>query len=138
MVGGVATITYWADDLAAAAGWSAELVAWAVLPAPRTRGAPGLCRVPHRRRPGRAGPGRPPLRPQGAAASPGGVITSWHVDAVAAALARLVSMGARVYQPSTAWGTRVRHGRGPRPVRERARHQVQPHYLAILQTPRRA
>jgi hypothetical protein len=26
MVGGVATITYWADDLAAAAGWSAELV----------------------------------------------------------------------------------------------------------------
>jgi predicted enzyme related to lactoylglutathione lyase len=37
--------------------------------------------------------------PEGAAAGPGGAVTYWHVDDVAAMLDKLMAMGATAYQP---------------------------------------
>jgi predicted enzyme related to lactoylglutathione lyase len=39
--------------------------------------------------------------PQGAAGDPGGVVMHWHVDDVPATFERLLSMGAKEYQPIT-------------------------------------
>jgi predicted enzyme related to lactoylglutathione lyase len=42
--------------------------------------------------------------PKGAVAGPGGAVMFWHVDDINAALDRLLSMGAKEYQPLTKWG----------------------------------
>ncbi len=39
--------------------------------------------------------------PKGAAAGPGGAVVFWHVDDVAATLEKVVSMGAKEYEPLT-------------------------------------
>jgi predicted enzyme related to lactoylglutathione lyase len=101
MMRGFATVNYWADDLEAAKEWYSELL--------------GI--DPYFERP----VGRPPAyvefrvgdyghelglidrryAPEGSATSPGGAVLYWHVDDVAAALERLLSMGAREYEPLT-------------------------------------
>ena len=140
MLRGFATINYWTDDLEAATRWYAELLGlqpYFQRPGPDGR----LAYVEFRIGDYQAELGLVDRRfaPQGAAASPGGVITSWHVDAVAAALARLVSRGARVYQPSTAWGDQgFVTAAVLDPFGNVLGIMYNPHYLAILQTPRRA
>jgi uncharacterized glyoxalase superfamily protein PhnB len=42
--------------------------------------------------------------PAGSAISPGGAVVYWHVDDVKATFERLLSMGAKEYQPLTARG----------------------------------
>ena len=99
MLRGLTTVNYWAYDLEAAKGWYSELL--------------GI--DPYFERPGyaefRLGDYQHELglidsryAPASSAPGPGGAVLYWHVDDVAAALERLVSMGAKEYQPLTQWG----------------------------------
>jgi predicted enzyme related to lactoylglutathione lyase len=105
MLRGLATVSFFADDLAAAKEWYSELL--------------GV--EPYFERPGIGQPAAyyefrigdyqaelglidrryaPPHKP----AAAGGAIIYWHVDDVQAALDRLLSMGATPYTPLTKWG----------------------------------
>jgi predicted enzyme related to lactoylglutathione lyase len=99
MLRGLTNVSFWADDVAAATRWYAELL--------------GI--EPYFERPEdgpseyvefRLGDHEDELglidrryAPPGMAAGPGGVVAYWHVDDVASALERLRSMGAKDYQP---------------------------------------
>jgi predicted enzyme related to lactoylglutathione lyase len=96
MLRGFATVNYWADDLEAAKEWYSELL--------------GI--DPYFERPGyyefRAGDYQHELglidaryAPHDPAVGPGSVIASWHVDNMTETLDRLLSMGAREYEPLT-------------------------------------
>lgn len=102
---GFATLTIWADDVAAAAAWYAEFL-----------GVP-----PYFERPGPEGrPAYVEFRlgdhedelgivdrryaPPGAADGPGGAIMHWHVDDLEATVERLLARGATPYEPITPRG----------------------------------
>jgi predicted enzyme related to lactoylglutathione lyase len=101
MLRGLATISYWADDVGAARAWYSDLL--------------GI--EPYFQRPDAENPAYVEFRlgddqdelgiidrryaPPGAAAAPGGVVAYWHVDDVAATLERFLAMGATEYQPLT-------------------------------------
>ena len=93
MLRGLATVSFWAADLAAAKKWYAELL--------------GV--DPYFERPGyaefRLGDYRHELglidsryAPDGPATGPAGAVVYWHVDDVTATLEKLLSMGAREHQ----------------------------------------
>ena len=104
MLRGLATLSYWADDLKAARTWYSEL----------------LGMTPYFERPDSENPGYIEFRlgdyqdelgiidrkyaPQEAAPGPGGVVVYWHVDDVAAMLEKLTAMGATIYEPLTPRG----------------------------------
>lgn len=104
MLRGLATISYWADDVRAARAWYAELL--------------GI--EPYFQRPDSEHPAYVEFRlgdyqhelgvidrayaPAGAEAVPGGVVAYWHVDDVTATLERLLAMGATVHEPLTPRG----------------------------------
>src|SRR5262245_12186132 len=128
MLRGFATISYWTDDLEAATRCYAELLGvqpYFERPGPDGRLAYAELRIgdyQHER-----GLVDRRFAPQGAAAEPGGVIAYWHVDDVAAAFERLLSMGRQgVPAGHPPRGPGVRDGCGGRPVRERAGNHVQP------------
>lgn len=105
MLRGMATVNYWADDLEAAKGWYAELLGIEPYFARPEEGPPAYVEF-------RVGDYQHELglidaryRPGGHGAEPAGAILHWHVDDVGAALARLLSMGAKEHQPVTEWGT---------------------------------
>jgi predicted enzyme related to lactoylglutathione lyase len=101
MLRGFATVSYWAADLVAAKKWYSELL--------------GI--EPYFERPDPEHPAYVEFRlgdyqhelglidskyaPKGAAAGPGGTVMYWHVDDVAAALEKVLAMGAKEYQPLT-------------------------------------
>lgn len=101
MLRGLTTVSFWADDVAAARQWYRELL--------------GV--EPYFQRPDADQPAYIEFRlgdyqhelgiidrsyaPPGAASTPGGVVVYWHVDDVPAALERLTAMGATIYQPLT-------------------------------------
>ncbi|MDF3018539.1 MAG: putative dioxygenase [Thermomicrobiales bacterium] len=101
MLRGLATISYWADDLKAARAWYSELLGIA----------------PYFERPDAENPAYIEFRlgdyqhelgiidrkfaPHGAVAAPSGVIAYWHVDDVVTTLERLKAMGAKEYEPLT-------------------------------------
>lgn len=101
MLRGMATVSYWADDPRAASAWYSELL--------------GI--EPYFLRPDAGNPAYVEFRlgdyqaelgiidrayaPDNASAGPGGAVLYWHVDDVAAALERVLAMGATVYQPLT-------------------------------------
>lgn len=102
MLRGMATVSYWADDVQAARAWYAELL--------------GI--EPYFQRPDAEHPAYVEFRlgdtqdelgiidaryaAKGATGGPGGAVLYWHVDDVAAALARVIAMGATEYEPLTA------------------------------------
>ena len=99
MLRGFATVNYWAGDLEAAKEWYSELL--------------GI--EPYFERPGyyefRVGDYEHELglidsryAPEGSATDPGGAPLYWHVDEVAATLEKLLSMGAKEYEPLTRRG----------------------------------
>jgi predicted enzyme related to lactoylglutathione lyase len=104
MLRGFATINYWADDLEAARDWYAELLGIQPYFANPRQGPPAYVEF-------RVGDHQDELgiidrryAPPGAAGDPGGVIMYWHVDDVPATFERLLSMGAKEYQPVTRRG----------------------------------
>lgn len=105
MFRGFATISFYADDLAAAADWYAQLFGekpyYAFPPAPA---APAYVEF-------RIGDDQDELglinrryAPAGAATTPGGAVMHWHVDDLAGTVARLLELGATEYQPITHHG----------------------------------
>jgi len=102
---GFATINYWADDVAAAADWYADLLGvrpYFERPGPGGRPAYVEFRVgDHQAELGiidRA------YAPPEAASGPGGAVMHWHVDDLEGTVDRVLAMGARVYQPVTPRG----------------------------------
>lgn len=108
MLRGLATISFFADDVEAAGDWYAGLLG--ARPYFRVPGPDGravylefrvgdhqheLGLIDARFRPGAAG---------AAAGEPGGAVAYWHVDDLEGAVARLVSMGARVHEGITERG----------------------------------
>ena len=101
MLRGFATISYWADDVAAAKNWYAELLGIQPYFIRPEEGPPAYVEF-------RVGDYQDELgiidrryAPQGAAGDPGGAVMHWHVDDVPATFERLLSMGAKEYQPIT-------------------------------------
>jgi predicted enzyme related to lactoylglutathione lyase len=105
MFRGFATISCYADDLAAARDWYTELLDtppyFAFPPAPAP---PAYIEF-------RVGDDQDELgfidrryAPGGASDSPGGAVTYWHVDDLPATLERLLAMGATEYEPLTTRG----------------------------------
>lgn len=98
---GMATVSFWADDLKAARDWYTELL--------------GV--TPYFERPDAANPSYVEYRfgdlqhelgiidrrfaPKAAKSGPGGAVLFWHVEDVNAMLERLRSMGAKEYEPLT-------------------------------------
>jgi predicted enzyme related to lactoylglutathione lyase len=102
MFRGFATISFYADDLAAARDWYTELLGveayYAYPHAPET---PAYVEF-------RVGDDEDELgfidrryAPAGAGNAPGGAVMHWHVDDVRAAVQKLLDMGATEYDPIT-------------------------------------
>ncbi|GGP13525.1 VOC family protein [Nonomuraea glycinis] len=101
MLRGFATISYWADDMEAASRWYAELLEVEPYFVRPIVGPPAYVEF-------RIGDSQDELglidrryAPTGAASGPGGVVMYWHVDDVEATFQKLLSMGAKEYQPIT-------------------------------------
>ena len=101
MLRGFATISYWAEDVAAARDWYAELLGIEPYFVRPEQGPPAYVEF-------RVGDYQDELgiidrryAPPGTAGGPGGAVMHWHVDDVPATFDRLLSMGAREYQPIT-------------------------------------
>jgi predicted enzyme related to lactoylglutathione lyase len=105
MFRGFATISFYADDLAAARDWYTELLGIEPYYAfPHAPAAPAYLEF-------RVGDDEDELgfidrryAPAGAAKAPGGAVMYWHVDDLAATVERLIAMGATEYQPITHHG----------------------------------
>jgi predicted enzyme related to lactoylglutathione lyase len=105
MLRGFATINYWADDLEAARRWYAELLGvepYFERPGPDGRLAYAEFRIGDYQH--ELGVIDRRFAPPGLAAGPGGAVVYWHVDDVAATLARLVSLGAKPLEALTERG----------------------------------
>jgi len=101
---GMTTVSYYADDMAAARAWYSELL--------------GV--EPYFQRPDAENPGYMEFRigdyqhelgiidrkyaPKGSASGPGGAVLFWAVDNIEAALERVKLMGAKDYEPQTVRG----------------------------------
>ncbi|UYM06842.1 VOC family protein [Solicola gregarius] len=102
---GFATLNIWADDVPAAAAWYAEFLG--VEPYFERSGPEGAAVYVEFR----IGDYQSELgiidrrfAPAGASTEPGGAIMHWHVDDLGSAVERLLSMGAREYEPITPRG----------------------------------
>ena len=136
---GLTTVSFWAADLEAAKQWYTELL--------------GL--APYFERPGpggelayiefRLGDYQHELgiihssfAPKGATAGPGGAVIYWHVDDVAAVLAKVKALGATEYQPLTPRGAGFITASMLDPFGNILGLMYNPHYLEILATTRKA
>jgi predicted enzyme related to lactoylglutathione lyase len=102
---GFATISFRADDLAAAVAWYTKLLgveAYFQRPGPDGRPAYAEFRIGDYQ--AELGIIDRKYAPPGAATETGGAIMYWHVDDLNATVERLLSMGAKEYQPITPRG----------------------------------
>ena len=105
MLHGLTTVSFWADDVAAAGEWYAKVLGIEPYFQRPEEGPPAYLEF-------RIGADEDELglidrryAPSGAAGDPGGAVIYWQVDDVAAAMARLLGLGATEYQPVTEQGT---------------------------------
>jgi predicted enzyme related to lactoylglutathione lyase len=105
MLQGIATINFWAADVAAAKKWYAELLGiepYFERPNPDGSLAYIEFRIGHYQH--ELGIIDRRYAPAGSAAGPAGAIVYWHVDDLLAAFDRLLSMGAQTHEPPTKRG----------------------------------
>jgi predicted enzyme related to lactoylglutathione lyase len=105
MLRGLATINYWTDDMEAAKRWYAELLGvgpYFERPGPDGRPAYAEFRIGDYQ--AELGLVHSSYAPHGSAPGPGGAVVYWHVDDIAATFEKLLSMGAKEYQPITPRG----------------------------------
>ena len=133
MFRGFATISFYADDLAAAADWYAELFGtkpyYAFPPAPAE---PAYIEF-------RIGDDEDELglisrryAPAGAATTPGGAVMHWHVDDLEGTVRRLLALGATEYQPITRHGENFATASVVDPFGNVLGVMHNPHYLEML------
>ena len=138
MLRGMATVSYWADDLKAARRWYAELL--------------GV--EPYFERPDAENPAYVEFRigdaqdelgiidrkyaPPGGPAGPGGAVLYWHVDDIEATLARLKTMGATEHEPLTPREAGFITASVVDPFGNILGVMVNPHYLEMLDSARNA
>ena len=101
MLRGLTTVSYWADDLAAAKKWYTDLLGIDPYFERPVAGPPAYIEF-------RLGDYQHELglidsryAPHGSAAGPGGALVYWHVDDVRATFEKLLSMGAKEYEAPT-------------------------------------
>lgn len=102
---GFATISYWADDVVAAAAWYTELLG--VEPyfeRPGPDGVPAYIEFRIGDHEAELGLVSRTFAPPGLPTQPGGAIVYWHVDDLEGTVARLLELGATEYQPITVRG----------------------------------
>jgi predicted enzyme related to lactoylglutathione lyase len=127
MLRGLTTVSFWAADLTAAKQWYSELLGIA----------------PYFERPGyiefRLGDYQHELgvidsryAPTNIATTPAGTIVYWHVDDVPATLAKLLAMGASVYENLTERGAGFITASVVDPFGNILGIMYNPHYLAVL------
>jgi predicted enzyme related to lactoylglutathione lyase len=127
MLRGFATLSFWADDLEAAKSWYADLLG--VEPYYER---PGYCEFRLGDQQDELGLIDSRYAPGGAARGPGGAVMHWHVDDVAAALEKLLSMGAEQYQPYTERGMGFVTASVVDPFGNILGVMYNPHYLEML------
>jgi predicted enzyme related to lactoylglutathione lyase len=136
---GLATVSFFADDLVAATKWYTELLG--VEPYFEVLGEDG--------RPGyrefRLGDYQHELglidsryAPGGPATGPGGAVVYWHVDDVPATLEKLLSMGAKEYEPTRDRGHGFITASVVDPFGNVLGIMNNPHYLDILDSIKKA
>ena len=102
---GLSTVSFWADEVAAAAAWYAQFLgveAYFTRPGPGGRLAYAEFRIGDYQ--AELGIIDRSYGPPGTAVGPGGAIMYWYVDDLAATVERLLSMGATEYEPITPRG----------------------------------
>jgi catechol 2,3-dioxygenase-like lactoylglutathione lyase family enzyme len=130
---GFATISFFADDLAAARDWYAELLGIEPYYAfPRPPEAPAYLEF-------RVGDDEDELgiidrryAPAGASSGPGGAVLFWHVDDLAGTLGTLLRMGAVEYEPLTHRESGFATASVVDPFGNVLGIMTNPHYLEVL------
>lgn len=103
---GFSTINFWADDVSAAVTWYTEFLGvepYFMRPGPDGRPAYVEFRIGDFQ--AELGIIDRKFGPPGAANEPGGAIMYWHVDDLQSTVERLLSLGAKEFEPITARGT---------------------------------
>lgn len=98
MLQGMTTISFFADDVAAARDWYTELLGFPPYFARPVDGPPAYVEYRIGEHQHELGIIDRRFAPRGRSDGPGGAIVYWHVDDVRAAVDRLVSMGATVHE----------------------------------------
>jgi predicted enzyme related to lactoylglutathione lyase len=105
MLRGLTTVSFWADDVSAARDWYTDALGIEPYFQRPEQGPPAYIEF-------RVGADEDELglidrryAPPDGSLDPGGAIIYWQVDDVAAAVSRLIELGATEYQPVTAQGT---------------------------------
>lgn len=101
MLRGLATISYFADDLAAARAWYTELLGVEPYYAFPHEGPPAYVEFRIGDYEHELGLIDRKFAPHAKTAAPAGVVAFWHVDDLPAAIERLLAMGATVHEPIT-------------------------------------
>ncbi|GIG67491.1 VOC family protein [Phytomonospora endophytica] len=130
---GMCTITYWAEDVAAAVDWYREYIG--ADPYFRNDGPDGKpAYVEFRIGDHQAELGICDSRyaPPGTTGTPGGVVTYWAVDDLEAAVERAIAMGAETFQPITERGTGFRTASVADPFGNILGLMSNAHYLEML------
>jgi predicted enzyme related to lactoylglutathione lyase len=132
MLRGLATVTFWADDLKAARAWYSEL--FGIAPYFHNPDAENPAYIEFRLGDyeDEFGIIDAKYRPQPAAAGPGGAVVFWHVDNVAATLEKLIAAGATEYEPLTPRGEDWVTASVVDPFGNILGIMYNPHYLEIL------
>jgi predicted enzyme related to lactoylglutathione lyase len=140
MLRGFATVNYWTDDMEAAKRWYAELLGvepYFERPGPDGRVAYAEFRIGDYQH--ELGLIDRRWAPPAAATEPGGAVMYWHVDDIAATFERLLSMGAKEYQPITPRGDKgFVTAAVVDPFGNVLGIMVNPHYLEVLESSGRA
>lgn len=134
MLRGVATVSFWADDLPAAARWYTELLGIEPYFQRPEEGPPGYIEY-------RIGDYQHELglidrryAPAMRMADPAGAVVYWHVDDVATALERLLAKGAVPHEPLTDRGAGFITASVVDPFGNILGIMENPHYLAMLRS----
>jgi predicted enzyme related to lactoylglutathione lyase len=133
MLRGFCTITYLADDVPAAMQWYSELLGVEPYFVRPIEGPPEY--VEFRIGDYQAELGLKDRRyaPVGSATTPGGVVMYWHVDDIEATFQKLLSMGAKEYEPITQRGAGFVTASVIDPFGNILGIMYNPHYLEILE-----
>lgn len=126
MLRGMATVTYYADDHAAAKAWYTEFLG--LEPYFNVPGYSEFRIGDHQHELGIIDRKHAPTRPD----QPGGAVVFWHVDDLPATVARLLELGAKEYEPVIERGDGFVTASVVDPFGNVLGVMTNPHYLAML------